>query len=215
MHDIVKKPSRRSQAERSAATSASLIFATITTLYEKGYAATSTTQVAQLAGVSRGAMLHHYPTKVHLMAATVYATYASDIAAYQTIAVKDGDQNDYLDRLIDTAWSCFRSPSGIAQTEIWMATRSDVDLASAVLPVHTAIVGQSVQALQSVLQDRVVDKTLKADHILTYLVSTLRGLSLQHVLGSPDEELRTGVMMLKSTIRAMLAPIGQSIAATA
>lgn len=207
MHDVVKKPSRRSQAERSAATSASLIAATITTLYEKGYAATSTTQVAELAGVSRGAMLHHYPTKVHLMAATVYATYASDIAAYQAIRVEDGEQNDYLDRLIDTAWSCFRSPSGIAQTEIWMATRSDVDLALAVLPVHTAIVGQSVLALKSVLRDRVTDKTLKADYILTYLVSTLRGLSLQHVLGSPDEELRTGVQMLKSTIRALLTPV--------
>jgi AcrR family transcriptional regulator len=209
MQDVVKKPSRRSQAERSAATSASLIAATITSLYEKGYAATSTTQVAQLAGVSRGAMLHHYPTKVHLMAATVYATYASDISAYQAVSVVDGEQNDYLDRLIDTAWSCFRSPSGIAQTEIWMATRSDVDLASAVLPVHAAIVGQSVQALKSVLHDRVADKTLKADYILTYLVSTLRGLSLQHVLGSPDEELRSGVKMLKSTIGGLLEPVAR------
>lgn len=205
MHDVLKKPIRRSQAERSATTSASLIAATITTLHEKGYAATSTTLVAQLARVSRGAMLHHFPTKVHLMAATIYAVYASDIEAYQATRREGGD-DDGLDRLIDTAWSRFRSPGGIAQTEIWMAARSDADLAAAVLPVHAEIISQSVQGLHLVLMDLVGDKSLKAEHILTYLVSSLRGLSIQCVLGSPEAELQTGVALVKSTIRSLVSP---------
>ena len=204
MNYIVRKPSRRSQAERTAATSASLIAATISSLHEKGYAATSTTSVATRAGVSRGAMLHHYPTKVHLMAATVYATYASDVAAYEAIIREVGDGDDRLDRLIDTAWSCFKSPSGIAQTEVWMATRSDPDLAAAVIPVHISIVQQSVIALRWVLRDRVTDKTMKIEHILTYLVSALRGLSMQYVLGSTDEEIVTSVNLIKSTIHAII-----------
>ncbi len=205
MQDIMKKKPRRSQAERSATTSAQLIGATISTLHEKGYAATSTTLVAESAGVSRGAMLHHFPTKVHLMAATVYAIYASDIAAYQETIRRSGETEDRLDQLIDTAWSCFKSPSGIAQTEIWMATRSDKSLADAVLPVHVSIVQQSVLGLKSVMPGPFSGDGLKAEHVLTYLVAALRGLSMQHVLGSPEEELITGVALVKSTIHGILA----------
>jgi AcrR family transcriptional regulator len=204
MHDVLQKRLRRSQAERSAATSASLIDATIAILYEKGYAATSTTLVAQQAGVSRGAMLHHFPTKVHLMAAAVYAIYASDIAAYQATLNAVGDSHDRLYRLIDTAWSCFRSPGGIAQTEIWMAARSDPDLAAAVIPVHGAIVRQSVSGLKHVLMEDVQDKSLQAEHILTYLVASLRGLSVQAILGATEAELVAGVDFVKSTICSLM-----------
>jgi AcrR family transcriptional regulator len=204
MHDVVKTSGRRSQAERSATTSARLIEATVTTLYEKGYAATSTTAVAQLAGVSRGAMLHHFPTKVHLMAATVYATYNSDIAAYQAVIQKVGDQHDRLNQLIDTAWSCFKSPGGIAQTEVWMASRSDSVLAQTVLPVHAEIMGQSMAGLKSVLPAHVAGNKDVVAPMLTYLVGTLRGLSVQHVLGASDQELQLGVDMIKSTIQAIV-----------
>jgi AcrR family transcriptional regulator len=207
MRDVDKKPSRRSQADRSAETSAKLIAATISTLHEKGYAATSTTLVANLAGVSRGAMLHHFPTKVHLMAATVFATYESDITAYQHVLSEVGDRDDWLDRLIDTAWSCFRSPGGIAQTEVWMAARSDPDLAAAVLPVHATIARQSVAGVKMVLKESVLDPHHSAEHILTYLVSALRGLSLQQVLGSPESELQSGVNLVKTTMRAIMTPI--------
>ena len=207
MSNIAKNQMRRSQAERSATTSASLIAATISALYEKGYAATSTTLVAQLAGVSRGAMLHHYPTKVHLMAATIYAIYESEIAAYAITIREAGNQEDRLDRLIDTAWSCFKSPGGIAQTEVWMATRSNPDLAAAVIPVHNAIVHQSIAGLKSVLGDDLLNNKFKAEHILTYLVSALRGLALQHVLGSPEDELTTGVDLIKATIRSITPPL--------
>lgn len=200
------KLSRRSQAERSAETSAKLIAATIATLHEKGYAATSTTLVAQLAGVSRGAMLHHYPTKVHLIAATVLAIYDSDIAAYQKTLADVGDRHDWLDRLIDTAWSCFRSPGGIAQTEVWMAARSDPDLAAAVLPVHDTIVRQSVLGVKMVLKGSVIDPELSANHILTYMVSALRGLSLQQVLGTSESELQSGVNLVKATMRTIMTP---------
>src|SRR3977135_1954938 len=62
---------RRSQAERSAATQARLLDATIECLVERGWAATSTTEVVRRAGVSRGAQVHHYPTKEDLVLAAL------------------------------------------------------------------------------------------------------------------------------------------------
>jgi len=53
---------RRGQEERRASTRARLLDATVECLVDHGYAATTTTVIAERAGVSRGAQLHHYPT---------------------------------------------------------------------------------------------------------------------------------------------------------
>ena len=62
---------RRSQAARSAATRQALLDATIACLVEDGYAKTTTSRVAERAGVSRGAHLHHFQTRSALVAAAV------------------------------------------------------------------------------------------------------------------------------------------------
>src|SRR5437764_3220914 len=62
---------RRTQAQRSASTRAALLDATITSLVEVGYANTTTTGIAERAGVSRGAQMHHFPTKADLVASAI------------------------------------------------------------------------------------------------------------------------------------------------
>lgn len=58
---------RRTQEERSAETRLRLIEATLDCLYEEGAARTSTNMIAARAGVSRGALTHHYATKEQLI----------------------------------------------------------------------------------------------------------------------------------------------------
>ena len=62
---------RRTQGERSAETRARLLDATVESLIEAGYAHTTTTAVCARAGLSRGAQLHHFPTKSELVIAAV------------------------------------------------------------------------------------------------------------------------------------------------
>lgn len=59
------------QGRKSAQTRLALLDATIVCLAKIGYTQTSTQLVAQTAKVSRGAMLHHYPTKLDLISATI------------------------------------------------------------------------------------------------------------------------------------------------
>ena len=63
---------RRTQAERTAETTAKLLDATADCLVERGYAGTSTVEVCRRAGVSRGALVHHFPSKDDLVAAAVH-----------------------------------------------------------------------------------------------------------------------------------------------
>lgn len=62
---------RQTKAERSAATRVRLLDATIDCLVELGWSGTSTTEVVRRAGVSRGAQVHHFPSKDDLVLAAV------------------------------------------------------------------------------------------------------------------------------------------------
>ncbi len=62
---------RRSQQERSATTRARVVEATVTSLVELGYAATTISRVQERAGVARGTLLHHFPHRADLLVAVV------------------------------------------------------------------------------------------------------------------------------------------------
>ena len=63
----------RTQAERSATTQQALLTAARRLWGERGYAAVSTPEIAQAAGVTRGAMYHQYPDKAKLFFAVIEA----------------------------------------------------------------------------------------------------------------------------------------------
>ncbi len=59
------------QAQKSAMTRDRIMSAAIRCFIEEGYSNLTTAKVATEAGVSRGAMLHHFPSKTELISATV------------------------------------------------------------------------------------------------------------------------------------------------
>ena len=59
------------QAQKSAMTRDRILDATINCFINLGYTNVTTAKVASTAGVSRGAMLHHFPSKTELIQAAV------------------------------------------------------------------------------------------------------------------------------------------------
>ncbi|MFD3701862.1 TetR/AcrR family transcriptional regulator [Nocardia sp. NPDC058658] len=60
---------RRTQVERREETRRILLDAAFDALVEFGFRGTTTSEVAHRAGVSLGALLHHFPTKAELLTA--------------------------------------------------------------------------------------------------------------------------------------------------
>lgn len=196
---------RRSQAERSAGTRARLVAAAIDALNRLGFSATSTVLVADLARVSRGAMLHQFPTKALLMAAVIEASYAEHLEAYRSATGDEQDAAVQLQIVAEVAWDRFRAPSGIAQTEIWMATRSDPELAAVILPIHDAIFERSKHAQHQRFIACGLDDRALSDGILIHNVALLRGLALEFVLGTPEVALRPAIDSMKRQLAAVVA----------
>jgi AcrR family transcriptional regulator len=123
-----RKP-RGPNAERRAATRAKIMDAAVRCLAEFGYAATSTPLVARLAKVSRGSLLHQFPTKVDLILAV--AEYALD-ARGQKVFDELRPYPDGPDRFlygVDAVWASLHTPAAIALMEVTLAARSDPELA--------------------------------------------------------------------------------------
>ncbi len=72
--------SSRTQAERSETTRAALLDAARRLFAERGYAAVGTEEIVRSAGVTRGALYHHFDGKRELLAA-VYEQMEEEIAA--------------------------------------------------------------------------------------------------------------------------------------
>ncbi|OAM79957.1 TetR/AcrR family transcriptional regulator [Devosia elaeis] len=91
---------RRSQDERRAATRQALLQAARDLFADKGYAATGTPEIVAAAGVTRGALYHHFADKLALFAAVVEDEHAAVAAAITAMADGEGAPADMIDALV-------------------------------------------------------------------------------------------------------------------
>ncbi|MDT4917255.1 MAG: hypothetical protein QOH89_1955 [Pseudonocardiales bacterium] len=131
MSDTAQRGRRGSHVDRRAATRRKLLDATLDTLVEHGYARTTTLQVQSRAGVSRGALLHHFASRAELLAAAVDHLFAVRAAELHDELLRTGPAPLRYAEGIDRAWEMVRKPSSIAVIELWTASRTDPELAAA------------------------------------------------------------------------------------
>lgn len=90
-------PRRRTQAERRASTRAALVAAARDLFAERGFAGAGREDIVERAGVTRGAMYHHFPSKEALFQA-VYEQIEDELSAQIVVAALDAG-DDPLVRL--------------------------------------------------------------------------------------------------------------------
>lgn len=165
---------RRTQAQRSEATRARILDATLQALIERGYAETTTAEVQARADVPRGTLLHHFPTKVDLLVASVQhvARRRLDALDAELSALPAGV--DELDAFVDGIWHHFSSPLFWAALELWNAARTDPELRAALMPVEKELFGVLHERAQALLgpDPRVATVVQMTFEMMTGLVMT-------------------------------------------
>lgn len=179
---------RRTQAERRAATRAALLDATIACLVEEGYARTTTRRVAERAGVTPGALQHHFPSKADLVAEAIRDLADRLIEQILEPTVEASvDLRERSEALIDRAWEVHRGPLFVAALELWVAARTDPESRDS-LETVTAEFGQRIAEATLYAFPDMVARPGFFEVVITTL-ATMRGLALQGFTSSIDPDL--------------------------
>lgn len=127
---------RRSQEERSATTRAQLLDATLQCLSEHGYAQTTTTDIAERAGVSRGAQLHHFPSKAELVTHAVEYLLDKRTEQFRDAFAALPVGANRISAGIDILWSVIAADSFYPWLELIVAARTDRALLTTVTDIE-------------------------------------------------------------------------------
>ncbi|MFD4182961.1 TetR/AcrR family transcriptional regulator [Rhodococcus sp. NPDC058514] len=173
------KAGPRTQAQRTAATRTKLLDAAVALLVEVGYARTSTQEIARRAAVSRGAQLHHFPTKESLVVAAVEHLMERRLAE---ILDAQPDPDLGIDILVDA----FTGPLFYAALELWVAARTDPALHAAMIPLERKV-GDALRLGST----EVMGERMSMDSI-DLSIELARGLAVSALFRTPesDSELR-------------------------
>jgi AcrR family transcriptional regulator len=173
------------QAERSAVTTEKLLGATVASLIERGYRGTSTPEVCRRAGVSRGAQLHHYPTKEALVAAAVEhllsqrVTELSERLSNAPAGVLD------LEEAAGFLWKVYTGDTFYAWLELVVAARTDEELRKIVSELDERLVAKAERVVQKFLLPYVEDPR-RIEATTRLILAIFDGLATHRILSHDD-----------------------------
>ena len=205
-NDVSTTGERLTQAERRASTRARLLDATVECLAELGYARTTTTEVARRAGLSRGAQLHHFPTKAELVSAAVQHMFDLRIAEFQRLVGETPPGSNRVDQAVDIMWALFSGPFCDAWIELAVAARTDAELRPHVLAV-TERHAEAIELAFRALFPPPAERNQFYEVAPKFVTALLDGLVLHRMCGYDDADGRaTAVIDAAKQIAAMALP---------
>ena len=134
------RKARLTQDEKTAETRRRLLDSAILCLIERGYANTTTSEVAERAGLSRGAQLYHFPRKEELLTNAVEHLFQLMFSEMKEKVGRLGNANDRRAVAIDLLWEIANGPLATAWIEMVVASRTDSYLRGTVTAVNDRMV---------------------------------------------------------------------------
>jgi AcrR family transcriptional regulator len=127
------------QAQKSAATRNAILDSAIACIVELGYGRATTTAIAHKAGLSRGAMLHHFPSKLDIIRGAVEHLHNKRLKAFRRAMSRVPPPGaDRVALGVDAFFDHVRHPLFVAFLELSVAARTDTELAGILKPTAEA-----------------------------------------------------------------------------
>jgi len=195
-----KRP-RRSHAERTAQTRGRVMAAVVESIAEVGYQRTTGAEIARRAGVTWGAVQHHFGGKDGILMAVLEHSFdrfaerlGEPLAAGAGIAER-------VSIFVDRAWDHFASPSYRTTFEILLNLPADLEPAWA-----AEVLGAWNAIWRRYFSESRLPRRETVD-LMHYTVSVLSGLAATTMLEGRDAKLRKRELdFLKDTLVRELRP---------
>ncbi len=112
------------QAAKSKATKDKIVSAVIGLIREKGYAAASSTEIAKRAGVTWGAVQHHFGGKEEILGEVLERSHRTFQHSLADARFVSGTPKARVAKYVDVAWEHYRGAEYMATIEILLAGRA-------------------------------------------------------------------------------------------
>src|ERR1700753_2126738 len=197
----------RTQQQRREETRRALLDAAVESLIEVGFARTTTLEVQRRANASRGALLHHFPSKTELLVAAVDHLAEMRAAELRLLSAElpaEG-KGSRTDAVLDLLWQCFSGTFFQVAMELRTAARTDDELRPVLVAAERALRDRIV-AQARVLFGGEIAGTPGLERSLDFTLQFMIGAAMTSVLHKDDaHRLRGLIDDFKALFPAVLA----------
>jgi AcrR family transcriptional regulator len=189
---------RRTQAERTAATRERILAAVVESIAEVGFGRTTALEIARRAGVTWGAVQHHFGAKNGILEAVLQESFQRFARQLEKIPT-DAPLAERIHQFVTRAWEHFASPHFRSTLEILLhvpAAQEGADWLAGM-----------VRELNEIWQRLFADASLPARRVVTlqrYTVSVLSGLSSLERIDGRSHTRVAELALLEETLRREL-----------
>lgn len=198
-------PARQTQADRSAATRRRILDAVVACVEEEGFARTTSQRIARRAGVSVGAVQHHFMSKADILRAVLEESFAELSAAFEGVSLAGATLEERVSVFLERAWRHYGSRRFRSTLEIIIGGRASLQTAGsdwAAEPllessVRTQKLWAEIFAGVDVPQERQRD-------VLRFAFVNLAGIAMTERFARSEEQTRRQVGLLEAALIALL-----------
>jgi AcrR family transcriptional regulator len=178
-----------------------LLDATIESLIDIGYPRTTTVEVGERAGLSRGAQLHHFPSKADLLVAAIEHLAderSKEFEAELNARLEQGDEP--INAMVEMLWATFTGPLYWAVIELMVAARTDSELLEKLETFERSLGGRIYGAFKELTGRSDREAKIAVEMTLYFM----RGLAMERIFRENDAHYDDLVERWKKRLRVML-----------
>ena len=193
------------QARKSAATRNQIVSAAIRCIVEYSYSKTTMMKISEKAGLSRGATLHHFPSKMDIIRAVVRHLHDRRIQAFRS-AIKDIPPDADMAHMAVQGYSDqVNHPIYIALFELSVAARTDEELRKILHPAQLAFDREWYETAWELFPEWHADR--KAfDLALNLSQITMEGMAMRNFTHAGEYDRQRVLVYLEEKIRELKPP---------
>jgi len=204
--DVSEKTWQQTKSER---TRTAILDAAMSCFYKRGYFNTTTENIAQEAGVSRGAMLHHFPTRSDLIKAAVehLTRLRLEMFTREESQINEGAEHTRIEEGIDAYWRQLNTKAFTVSHELQVAARTDKVLAKELKPALRAYYQALARATEQIFPDLAQSEAYARTTYMTQYL--LEGMAVSRLVVGPSDQEDMILDWLKKELRRSYSDVRQ------
>lgn len=189
------------QAQKTKIAREKIIGAAISLIRNGGFAAASSSKIAQQAGFTWGAAQHHFGSKEEILDAVLDLSHTEFTRTMDDERLRQGARADRVELFIDLMWQHYQSDVYLAALEILLAARGVQDSVESIVTERQS--RGHVKTLREIFHDcKLSDKQLL--DALEFVHCFLTGLTIEGVFETRTSNAKQFVARIKTVFEGML-----------